>query len=118
MKGRDEHEDFFETGDDPIGMDRRDFIGMTAAVSAGLLVGAAGIASFPEIGRASAWAPASFPKLVLYNCQIFDGVHSQLQQDRVVDSFRPARIGQRAMGRLGDHQVVKHHAPAGHAELT
>jgi imidazolonepropionase-like amidohydrolase len=84
MEGRDEHEDFFETGDDPTGMDRRDFIEATAAVSAGLLVGAAGMSSCPEIGHASTWAPASFPKLVLYNCRIFDGIHRQLQKDRLV----------------------------------
>ena len=84
MGRRGEPEALFETLEDPTGMNRRDFIQTTAALSAGLLAGAAGVTSFPEIGYASAWTPASFPKLLLYNCQIFDGVHRQLQKDRVV----------------------------------
>ncbi len=84
MKERDEHEELLGEGEDPTGMNRRDFIEMTAAVSGGLLAGAAGISCFSEIGSSSDWAPASFPKLVFYNCQLFDGIHGQLQKDRVV----------------------------------
>ena len=50
MKERDEHEELLGEGEDPTGMNRRDFIEMTAAVSGGLLAGAAGISCFPEIG--------------------------------------------------------------------
>ena len=81
---REEHEDLLTAGEDPTGMNRRDFIEMTAAACGGLLAGTAGISCFPEIAYASDWAPVSFPKLLLFNCQIFDGVHSQLQKDRVV----------------------------------
>jgi imidazolonepropionase-like amidohydrolase len=84
MKERDEHEELLGEGEDPTGMNRRDFIEMTAAVSGGLLAGAAGISCFSEIGSSSDWAPASFPKLIFYNCQLFDGIHGQLQKDRVV----------------------------------
>jgi imidazolonepropionase-like amidohydrolase len=37
-----------------------------------------------EVGYASDWAPVSVPKLVLYNCPLFDGVQSRLQKDRMV----------------------------------
>jgi len=33
---------------------------------------------------ASDWAPVSFPKLVLYNCPLFDGSGSPLQRDRMI----------------------------------
>jgi imidazolonepropionase-like amidohydrolase len=70
--------------EDRVGINRRDFLRMTAAVSGGLLAGSAAISSFPEVGYASDWAPASFPKLALYNCHLFDGIRGQLQKDRVV----------------------------------
>ncbi len=91
MKRRDENQELFQAGDHPIGMNRRDFIQTTAAVSAGLLVGTAGISSFPEAGHASNWIPASFPELLLYNCQLFDGIHRQIQKDRLV-AVRGGRI--------------------------
>ena len=65
-------------------MNRRDFIQTTLALSGGVLAGAAGTTAFPEIGYASDWTPASFPELVLHNCQLFDGVQRKLQKDRVV----------------------------------
>jgi len=65
-------------------MDRRDFLRITAAATGGILAGSAAVSSFPEIGYASDWAPVSFPKLLLYNCQLFDGSGSPLQRDRMV----------------------------------
>jgi imidazolonepropionase-like amidohydrolase len=84
MRRRDQRGELLETVEDPIGMNRREFVQTATAVSAGLLAGAAGVTSFPELGYASAWTPVSFPKLLLYNCRLFDGIHRQLQEDRVV----------------------------------
>jgi imidazolonepropionase-like amidohydrolase len=68
-------------------MDRRDFLRMTAAASGAILAGSAAISSFPEDSQAayaSDWAPVSVPKLVLYNCPLFDGIQSRLQKGRIV----------------------------------
>ena len=84
MKQRDADAALVGKDEDSAGMNRRDFLQMTAAVSAGLLAGSAGTSCSPEIGSASGWAPVSFPKLIFYNCRLFDGVHRQIQKDRVV----------------------------------
>jgi imidazolonepropionase-like amidohydrolase len=105
VKERDETRELLDTFEDEVenwaAMDRRDFLRMTAAVSGGLLAGSAAISSFPKDAEAAVasdwahvlfpkaandadWAPYSFPKLVLYNCHLFDGIHGQLQKDRVV----------------------------------
>jgi len=84
MKERDAFHQPIEKLEGWTAMDRRDFLRTTAAVSAGLLAGSAAISSFPEVGYASAWAPVSFPKLVLYNCALFDGIQGHLQKDKMV----------------------------------
>jgi len=84
MKRRDRREEPLETVEGPTGLNRREFVQTATAVSATLLAGAAGVTSFPEVGYASTWTPVSFSRLLLYNCQLFDGIHRQLQKDRVV----------------------------------
>ena len=76
-----------------MGMDRREFLRMTAVASGAILAGVAGSAvvspfsgeaEAAEAAYASDWAPVSFEKLVLYNCPLFDGIQGRLQKDRMV----------------------------------
>ena len=101
-----------KTFEDLGAMDRRDFLRITAAVSGGLLAGSAAVSSFPEDAEAATaadWAPVSFPKLVLYNCSLFDGIQSRLQKDRmvVVEEGRIRAIEPRGdLGAFPSHQTV------------
>jgi len=69
---------------DQTAMDRRDFLRMTAAATGSLVAGSAALSSFPEVGYAADWAPVSYDQLVLYNCQLFDGVQSRLLKGRLL----------------------------------
>jgi imidazolonepropionase-like amidohydrolase len=76
-----------ERGDDWWATDRRDFLRGVAAAAGGLAAVSAGLSALPEAADAedaADWTPVSFPKLVLYNCAIFDGSGSPLQRGRMV----------------------------------
>jgi imidazolonepropionase-like amidohydrolase len=99
-------EEFGERAEGWAAMDRREFLRTTAAVSAGLLAGGGALSSFPEVGYASAWAPLSFPRLVLYNCSLFDGIQGHLQRDKMV-VVEEGRI--RAVEPRGDLGAFSHY---------
>ena len=99
-------EEFGERAEGWAAMDRREFLRTTAAVSAGLLAGGGALSSFPEVGYASAWAPLSFPRLVLYNCSLFDGIRGHLQRDKMV-VVEEGRI--RAVEPRGDLGAFSHY---------
>lgn len=73
-----------ERDEDWCEMDRRDFLRGAAAVCGGLAAGSATLSSLPEPAYAADWAPVSYPKMVLYNCSLFDGSGSPLRRDQMV----------------------------------
>jgi imidazolonepropionase-like amidohydrolase len=65
-------------------LSRRDFFKATALLSSGLLVGSAGSFALSGCNKKSDWKSTSFPKVLLYNFQLFDGLQNGLQKDRVL----------------------------------
>lgn len=62
------------------GMDRRTFIKSAALLSSGLILGAAG-SSCAGHAYSSDWNAVSFPKVLLHNFKLFDGVADKLQEN-------------------------------------
>lgn len=68
----------------PVRLNRRDFLKSSALISSGLLMGSAGLSTISGCGHASNWKGISFPKIVLHNFGLFDGVANRLQKDRIL----------------------------------
>jgi imidazolonepropionase-like amidohydrolase len=65
-------------------LSRRDFFKATALLSSGLLVGSAGSFALSGCSNKSDWKSTSFPKVLLHNFQLFDGLQNGLQKDRAL----------------------------------
>jgi imidazolonepropionase-like amidohydrolase len=65
-------------------LSRRDFFKATVLFSSGLLVGSAGSFALSGCHSKSDWESTSFPKVLLHNFQLFDGLQNGLQKDRVL----------------------------------
>ena len=65
-------------------LNRRQFIGGSALVSAGLLLGSAAVPLLNGCGYSSSWKGISFPQLILTNFKLFDGINNQLDEGQVV----------------------------------
>jgi imidazolonepropionase-like amidohydrolase len=65
-------------------LNRRGFLKRAALVSAWFLTGATGIGSLAGCGDQFEWEAASFPKVLLHNFGLFDGIKNQLQQNLVL----------------------------------
>jgi len=73
-----------KTAEDSFELNRRDFIKSSALISSGLLIGSASLSTVSGCGYTSDWKGASFPKVVLHNFLLFDGVTDRLQKDQIV----------------------------------
>src|SRR4030043_445735 len=65
-------------------LSRRDLFKATALLSSGLLVGSAGSFALSGCNNKSGWKSTSFPKVLLHNFQLFDGLQNGLQKDRAL----------------------------------
>jgi imidazolonepropionase-like amidohydrolase len=65
-------------------LNRREFLKRAALVSAWFLAGTTGIGSLAGCGDQLEWETASFPKVLLHNFRLFDGIKNQLQQNLVL----------------------------------
>ena len=65
-------------------MDRRSFLKATALVGSRYLAGAAGLASLAGCSPESEWQPVHYPKVLLKNFSLFDGVANHLQRDKII----------------------------------
>jgi len=65
-------------------LSRRDFFKTTALFVSSLLVGSTGSFTLSGCEKKSDWESTSFPKVLLHNFQLFDGIHNRLQKDLVL----------------------------------
>ena len=84
MKDLDDIEGILGLFENRFQLSRRDFFKATALLSSGLLVGSAGSLALSGCGSKSDWKSTSFPKVLLHNFQLFDGLQNGLQKDRVL----------------------------------
>ena len=64
-------------------LSRRDFFKAAALSSSGFLLSSAGSFSLSGCDNRSDWKSTSFPKILLHNFQLFDGVQNGLQKGRI-----------------------------------
>ena len=84
MKDLDYIESILELIEKRIQLSRRDFAKAAALLPSGLLLSSAGSFTLSGCERKVDWKSTSFPKLLLHNFQLFDGLQNGLQQDRII----------------------------------
>jgi len=65
-------------------LSRRNFAKAAALFPAGLLLSSASSFALSGCDRKSDWKSTSFPKVLLHNFQLFDGLQNGLQKDRII----------------------------------
>jgi len=66
------------------GLNRRDFLKTAGVIGAGAALSATGLGSLTGCGYDSDWKPVSFPKVVLHNFRLFDGIGNKLQEGLIL----------------------------------
>jgi imidazolonepropionase-like amidohydrolase len=61
-------------------VNRRSFLKANVAFISGLLVSGSGLTGLSGCGYKTDWKKVSFPKVLLHNFQLFDGIHNGLQE--------------------------------------
>ncbi len=85
MKKSDDNSCFIDTiSSEATRLNRRDFLKTSAVISSGLIIGTAGLSTFSGCQAASDWKGVSFPKIVLHNFALFDGISNKLQKNQVL----------------------------------
>lgn len=88
---------------------RRDFSKAAVLLSSGLLLSSAGSFALSGCGRKSDWKSISFPKVLLHNFQLFNGLQNGLQKDRIIlieeDKIRGVERKD-DLGQYRDYKVV------------
>jgi imidazolonepropionase-like amidohydrolase len=84
MKESDDIENILGLFEKRFQLSRRDFFKATALFSSGLLVGSAGSFALSGCDKKSDWESTSFPKVLLHNFQLFDGLHNRLQKNLIL----------------------------------
>jgi len=84
MKDVDILESILELIEKKFQLSRREFSKATALFSSGLLLGSAGSFVFSGCDREPGWKSTSFPKVLLHNFKLFDGLQNGLQKDRII----------------------------------
>ena len=65
-------------------MNRRSFLKVSALLGTRFLAGAAGFASLTGCGSGSDWRSIQYPKIILDNFRLFDGLNNRLQKGQIV----------------------------------
>ena len=84
MKDLDDIEGVLGLFENRVQLSRRQFFKATALLSSGFLVGSAGSFALSGCDHKSDWKSTSFPKVLLHNFQLFDGLQNGLQKDRIL----------------------------------
>lgn len=84
MKHLDDIEGILELFEERFQLSRRDFFKATALFSSGLLVCSTGSFALSGCNSKSDWESTSFPKVLLHNFQLFDGLHNRLKQNLIL----------------------------------
>ena len=84
MKDLGDIEGILELFEERFQLRRRDFFKATALFSSGLLVCSTGSFALSGCDSESDWKSSSFPKVLLHNFQLFDGLHNRLRQNLIL----------------------------------
>lgn len=107
MKNVDFFESILELIEKRFQLSRRDFYKTAALVSSGLLLSSAGSFVLGGCDRKSSWKSISFPKVLLHNFQLFDGLQNRLQKDRIILIEEDKIRGIERKGDLGQYTDYK-----------
>ncbi len=88
-------------------LSRRDFSKAAVLLSSGLLLSSAGSLALSGCDRKPDWKSISFPKILLHNFQLFDGLKNGLLKDRVILIEEDRIQGIERQGDLGQYHGYK-----------
>jgi imidazolonepropionase-like amidohydrolase len=109
MKDLDCIEGILELFEKRLQLSRRNFSKAAVILSSGLLMGSFSSFALSGCERKSGWKSTSFPKVLLHNFQLFDGLQNGLQKDLIILIEENKIQGIERKGDLGqysDHKVV------------
>jgi imidazolonepropionase-like amidohydrolase len=107
MKDLDHIESILELIEKGFQLSRRDFSKAAVILSSGLLLSSAGSFALSGCDRKSGWKSTSFPKVLLHNFQLFDGLQNGLQKDRIILVEEDKIRGIERKGDLGQYRDYK-----------
>jgi imidazolonepropionase-like amidohydrolase len=109
MKDLDNIESILELFEKRFQLSRRDLFKATVLLSSGLLLSSAGFFALSGCDNKSGWKSISFPKTLLHNFQLFDGLQNGLQKDRLIliEENKIKSIERKGdLGQYRDYKVV------------
>ena len=89
-------------------LDRRSFLKASALLGSKFLVGATGLASLTNCGFRSEWRSIHYPKILLDNFRLFDGVKNGLQKDQIILIEGDKILGIESKGDLAQYKGFRH----------
>jgi imidazolonepropionase-like amidohydrolase len=107
MKDVDIFESILKLFEKGFQMSRRDFSKAAALFSSGLLLGPAGSFVLSGCDRKPDWKSTSFPKVLLHNFKLFNGLQNGLQKDRIILIEEDTIQGIERKGDLGQYRDYK-----------
>ena len=107
MKDLDYFENILELIEKKLQMSRRDFSKAAVLFSSGLLLSSAGSFALSGCDRKPDWKSISFPKVLLHNFQLFNGLQNGLQKDRIILIEEDKIQGIERKGDLGQYRDYK-----------
>ena len=107
MKELEYFESILDLTEKRLQLSRRDFSKAAVIFSSGLLLSSAGAFVFSGCDRKPEWKSISFPKVLLHNFHIFDGLQNGLQKDRIILIEGDKIQGIEREGDLGQYRDYK-----------
>ena len=89
-------------------LDRRSFLKASALLGSKFLVGATGLASLTNCGFRSEWRSIHYPKILLDNFRLFDGLNNSLQKDQIILIEGDKILGIERKGDLAQYKGFRH----------
>ncbi|MDY6789832.1 MAG: amidohydrolase family protein [Thermodesulfobacteriota bacterium] len=89
-------------------MDRRSFLKASALFGSKFLLGATGLASLTNCGSRSDWRSIQYPKILLDNFRLFNGLNYSLQNGQIVLIEGDKIIGIERKGDLNQYKGFRH----------
>ena len=93
---------------DKTNLGRRSFLKASVLFGSRLLVGATGLSSLTACTSRSEWSSVHYPKVLLHNFRLFDGIINNLQKDRIVLIEGDKILGIEKKGDLAQYNEFKH----------
>jgi imidazolonepropionase-like amidohydrolase len=107
MKEFDYIESILELIEKRFQLSRRNFVKSAALFHSGLLLSLASSLALGGCEKKTRWKSTSFPKVLLHNFQLFDGLQNRLQKDRIILIEEDKIQGIERKGDLGQYRDYK-----------